>query len=200
MSRIFAYCRVSTYEQTTENQVKAIKAAGYDVEPQRVIEETVSGGVAAMARPAFQNLVNHKMEAGDTLTVLKLDRLGRDNIDVQNTIAMLQAKKIRVVCLDLPEPDLESAAGKLIVQLFAAFAEFEKNRISERTKEGLARARGQGKQIGRPPATDTAERVQAMQEQGRTQEETARITGLSLRTVQRHWIKSKVAKSENTGE
>ena len=122
MSRIFAYCRVSTHEQTTANQIKAIEARGYEVEPQRVIEETISGGVAAMARPKFQNLVNNKMEPGDTLIVLKLDRLGRDNIDVQNTIAMLQAKKIRVVCLDLPEPDLESAAGKLIVQLFFFFS------------------------------------------------------------------------------
>lgn len=83
MSRTFAYCRVSTSEQTTENQIMAIRQAGYDVIDNRVVSEVVSGGVQAMKRKAFSDLVNHKLEAGDKLVVLKLDRLGRDNIDVQ---------------------------------------------------------------------------------------------------------------------
>mgnify|MGYP000102447145 CR=1 FL=1 len=84
--RIFAYCRVSTTEQTTENQVIAIRQKGYEVRDSRIVSETVSGSVEAMRREKFKMLINHQMEKGDMLVVLKLDRLGRDNIDVQSTI------------------------------------------------------------------------------------------------------------------
>ncbi len=119
-----------------------------------------------MERPAFRNMVEHKLEPGDTLVVLKLDRLGRDNIDVQQTITTLQSRDVRVVSLDLPAQDLASANGKLILQMFAAFAEFERNRIRERTQEGLERAKSQGKKLGRPVATSTTEKVQRLKEQG----------------------------------
>ena len=109
MSRTFAYCRVSTSEQTTENQIMAIRQAGYDVIDNRVVSEAVSGGVQAMQRKAFADMVNHKLESGDRLVVLKLDRLDRDNIDVQHTIAMLLDKGIDVVSLDLPASNLASA-------------------------------------------------------------------------------------------
>ncbi|EHT8816933.1 recombinase family protein [Salmonella enterica] len=189
MCRIFAYCRVSTSEQTTENQIKAIAAAGYEVEPQRVISETVSGGVPAMQRKDFADLVNHKMEAGDVLVVLKIDRLGRDSMDIQSTIELLRGKGIKLVSLDLPEPDLSKPGAKMIMQMFSAFAEFERGKIIERTKDGLARARAQGKKLGRPAAEATAQLVQKFQAEGMSQNETARETGLSLRTVQRHWIR-----------
>ena len=74
IGRTFAYCRVSTVEQTTDNQIQAIKTAGYNVASSRVISETVSGSTQAMQRPAFLNLIDNKMESGDTLVVLKLDR------------------------------------------------------------------------------------------------------------------------------
>ncbi|MEZ2887701.1 recombinase family protein [Escherichia coli] len=157
MSRTFAYCRVSTSEQSTENQIMAIRQAGYAVNDSRVISETVSGGVQAMQRKGFADMVTHKLEAGDQLVVLKLDRLGRDNIDVQQTITMLVDKGIDVVSLDLPVRNLSSAEGKLMLQMFSAFAEFEKSRIIERTKEGLVRARKEGKTLGRPVASNTLE-------------------------------------------
>ncbi|GAA1933857.1 recombinase family protein [Streptomyces sodiiphilus] len=189
MGRTFAYCRVSTTEQHTSNQIQAIESAGYPVEEERVISETVSGSIQAMRRPAFKALVDHKLEAGDTLVVLKLDRLGRDNIDVQQTITALQAKNIRVISLDLPTPDLTSANGKLMLQMFAAFAEFERNRIIERTQEGLQRAKSEGKRLGRPEANDTTKAVQEGKEKGFTQSETAKATGFSLPTIKRHWNK-----------
>ena len=125
------------------------------------MSETVSGSVEAMKREQFKMLINHQMETGDMLVVLKLDRLGRDNIDVQNTINLLTQKGIKVVCLDLPVADLSSAEGKLMLQMFAAFAEFERNRIRERTKEGIERAKVQGKKLGRPEAHNTTIAVQA---------------------------------------
>lgn len=114
-----------------------------------------------MKREKFKLLINHQMEIGDMLVVLKLDRLGRDNIDVQNTINFLTDKGIKVVYLDLPVADLSSAEGKLILQMFSAFAEFERNRIRERTKEGVERAKAQGKKLGRPEAHGTNLSVQA---------------------------------------
>ena len=187
MSRLFAYCRVSTTEQSTDNQVLAIQKAGYDITPSRVISEQVSGSYPAMQRKEFANLVNNKLEAGDTLVVLKLDRLGRDNIDVQSTIELLINKQIKVICLDLPVADLSSSEGKLMLQLFSAFAEFERNRLIERTQEGLARAKQEGKKLGRPVATNTNKQVQACKAEGLSQSQTAIKTGLSLPTVKRHW-------------
>lgn len=187
MSRVFAYCRVSTSEQTTDNQILAIRQAGYKVTDNRVISEIVSGGVQAMQRQAFADMVNHKLEAGDQLVVLKLDRLGRDNIDVQQTISMLVEKGIDVVSLDLPVRNLANAEGKLMLQMFSAFAEFEKSRITERTKEGLERARKEGKKLGRPVATDTRKRVQEARSRGLSQSKAAAELGLSLPTIKRNW-------------
>ena len=124
MSRTFAYCRVSTIEQTTENQVLAIHNAGFTVEKHRVVSETVSGSCQAMQRAGFKQLVEHKMESGDTLVILKLDRLGRDMIDVVSTLDDLKQRNISVISLDLGNIDLNSPAGKLQVQVMAAVAEF----------------------------------------------------------------------------
>ncbi|EMV1561742.1 TPA: recombinase family protein [Citrobacter farmeri] len=187
MSRTFAYCRVSTSEQTTENQIMAIRQAGYEILDSRVVSEVVSGGVQAIKRKAFADMVNHKLESGDRLIVLKLDRLGRDNIDVQQTIAMLMKKKIDVISLDLPTHNLASAEGKLMLQMFSAFAEFEKSRIAERTKEGLERAKKEGKKLGRPVATETRKRVQEAKCKGLSQSKAAHELGLSLPTIKRNW-------------
>lgn len=188
--RIFAYCRVSTTEQTTENQIIAISQKGYDINESRTISETVSGSVEAMKREKFKMLINHQMESGDMLVVLKLDRLGRDNIDVQNTINLLIEKQIKVVCLDLPVSDLASSEGKLMLQMFSAFAEFERNRIRERTKEGIERAKAQGKKLGRPQAHATTQLVQSKKAEGLSQSKAAEVLGLGIATVKRHWNKT----------
>lgn len=119
--------------------------------------------------------------------MLKLDRLGRDNIDVQQTIDMLVKRGIEVVSLDLPVRNLTSAEGKLMLQMFSAFAEFEKSRIIERTKEGLDRAKQEGKRLGRPVATDTRERVQRAKAKGLSQSKAALELGVSLPTIKRNW-------------
>lgn len=189
LSRTFSYLRVSTTEQTTENQRIAIERAGYLLQAQRIVSEEISGGVPALQRPAFKALVDHKLEQGDTLVVLKLDRLGRDNIDIQQTIQMLQDKGVRVVSLDLPFGELTSANGKMMMQIFAAFAEFERNRIKERTREGLERAKSQGKKLGRPHAKATTKAVQKAKQDGLSQSQASKRLDLSIATVKRHWNK-----------
>jgi putative DNA-invertase from lambdoid prophage Rac len=123
------------------------------------------------------------------LVVLKLDRPGRDNNDVQNTINQLTDKGIKVVFLALPVADLSSDEGKLMLQMFSAFAEFEKNRIRERTKEGLERAKAQGKKLGRPAAYATTLLVQAKKAEGLSQSKITEALGLGIATVKRHWNK-----------
>ncbi|MCD9504866.1 recombinase family protein [Photobacterium phosphoreum] len=186
MSRIFAYGRVSTNDQTTSQQLMVIQNAGYDViESRFVTDENISGSVVAMQRPAFSNLVNNKLESGDTLVISKLDRLGRDNIDLQTTIKSLTNKGIKVIVLDLPCPDLSSSQGKLMLQMFAAFAEFEKNRISERTKEALAKKKLDGVILGRPKA-DTS-KIQVLKANGMSQSQVSKELSISISTVKRNW-------------
>lgn len=187
MSRVFAYCRVSTTEQTTENQLFAIKKAGFEVTRERCVSETISGSTEAMKRPAFRSMVEHSLEQGDTLVVLKLDRLGRDAIDVQKTIDMLLDRGVSLRSLDLPNVNLTSAEGKLMLQVFSAFSEFERNRIRERTVEGLERAKAGGIKLGRPVATGTSRSVYEARMGGLSQSKVAKSLGVSLSTVKRHW-------------
>lgn len=185
MGRLFGYGRVSTEDQTTAQQLMVIQNSGYDVLEDRFITDIISGGVVAMQRPAFQNLVNNKLETGDTLIISKLDRLGRDNIDLQTTIKALTAKGIKVIVLDLPCPDLSSSQGKLMLQMFAAFAEFEKNRISERTKEALAKKKLDGVILGRPKADIS--KIATLKAGGMSQSQVAKELNLSISTVKRNW-------------
>lgn len=158
MSRTFAYCRVSTADQTTENQVREIEASGFKVDDKRVVAETVSGSTAAMERKGFANLVD-RLESGDVLIVTKLDRLGRNAMDVRATVDRLAADGVRVHCLALGGVDLTSPAGRMTMGVIAAVAEFERDLLIERTQSGLARAKASGKALGRPQAlTDTQQK------------------------------------------
>ena len=144
MARAFAYCRVSTGDQTTDNQVREIEAAGFAVEPKRIVTETVSGSLPAMERKGFAKLLD-RMETGDVLIVTKLDRLGRNAMDVRATAERLAGEGIRVHCLALGGVDLTSPAGKMTMGVIAAVAEFERDLLIERTQSGLSRAKAAGK-------------------------------------------------------
>jgi putative DNA-invertase from lambdoid prophage Rac len=143
-----------------------------------------------MERKGFKAMVEHKLMKEDTLVVLKLDRLGRDNIDVQQTIEMLLGIGVKVHSLDLPTRDLTTSEGKLMLRMFTAFAEFERDRIRERTIEGQARARKQGKVIGRP-AKATAKKVAKLRSEGLSISKTATALNVSESTVKRLFADAK---------
>lgn len=189
MSRTFVYARVSTEGQTTSNQVQEVKSAGFDVTPNRIVEEVISGSVAAKERPGFQKLLD-RLEKSDVLIVTKLDRLGRNVLDVRATIDLLTNIGVRVHCLALGGMDLTSSSGKMTMQVLSAVAEFERDLLIERTQAGLARAKSEGKKLGRPEATKTTEEVQKLKEQNLSQSEVATRTGLGIATVKRHWNKT----------
>lgn len=185
MSRTFLYCRVSTTDQTTTNQVQEVKAVGFAIQAQRIVEETISGSTSASERKGFQKLLE-RMEAGDVLVVTKLDRLGRNAIDVQQTVGMLEGKGIRVHCLALGGVDLTSPAGKMTMGVLAAVAEFERDLLIERTQAGLERAKSEGKTLGRPAAA-SKEAVQALKLEGMSQSQVVKELEVSLSTVKRLW-------------
>lgn len=187
MSRIFAYCRVSTAGQTTENQIQEIKAAGFDLQPQRAIEETISGSISTSQRNGFNKLLE-RMESGDVLVVTKLDRLGRNAIDVQSTVELLEGKGIRVHCLALGGVDLTSAAGKMTMGVLAAVAQFERDLLIERTQAGLERTKAAGTKLGRPVVA-SVEDVRKLKLEGLSQSGVAAKLDVSLSTVKRLWIR-----------
>ena len=190
MSRTFIYARVSTAEQTAENQIREIETAGFAVDQdkrkQRIVAECISGSVAAGERPGFSKLLD-RMESGDVLIVTKLDRLGRNAMDVRATVERLAADGVRVHCLALGGVDLTSSAGKMTMQVLCAVAEFERDLLIERTQAGLARAKAEGKVMGRPSALTSQQQEEARSRltQGATVSELARLFKTSRTTIQR---------------
>ena len=162
MSRTFIYARVSTSEQHADNQVHEIEAAGFSVNERRIVTESISGSVAASERPQFARLLD-RLEPDDVLIVTKLDRLGRNAMDVRSTVERLAADGVRVHCLALGGVDLTSPAGKRTMGVLTAVAEFERDLLIERTHAGMARARSEGKVMGRPPALTKERQAEVMQ-------------------------------------
>lgn len=152
----FAYGRCSTDQQTTENQRLEIEAAGYAVD--YWYSDTISGKTSASERPQFTALLA-QIRDGETLIVSKLDRIGRDAQDVGATIKLLAKRKIHVIVLQLGKLDLTSAAGKMMLTMLSAVAEMERDLLVERTQAGLARAKAEGKKLGRIPKTTPEEQA-----------------------------------------
>ena len=186
MARTFAYCRVSTLDQTTDNQVREIEGAGFAVEPHRIVTETVSGSLPAMERTGFAKLLD-RLETDDVLIVTKLDRLGRNAMDVRATVEKLAIEGIRVHCLALGGTDLTSPAGKMTMSVIAAVAEFERDLLIERTQAGLTRAKAQGKRLGRPMALTDEQQAEIAEKRkaGVSLRALAKEYGTSLASVQR---------------
>jgi DNA invertase Pin-like site-specific DNA recombinase len=146
------YARVSTTEQTTENQLpemeRLARARGFDVAR---YEETES---AAKVRPVLDRLLNDA-RAGKlgAVVVWALDRLHRSMVNAVSTVLELDRLGVQVISLKEPWLDTAGPVRPLLIAIFGWLGEQERNRLVERTKAGLARARAQGKRIGRPPAS-----------------------------------------------
>ncbi|MBU9365355.1 recombinase family protein [Burkholderia multivorans] len=186
MSRTFAYARVSTTDQTAANQLLEIEAAGFSVDKRRVVTESVSGSVSAHQRPGFAELLL-RLEEGDVLIVTKLDRLGRNAMDVRATVEALADRGIRIHCLALGGVDLTSAAGRMTMQVLNAVAEFERDLLIERTHAGIARAKAEGKTMGRPTALSKQQKseVRKLLSEGASVAGLAKRYGTSRQTIMR---------------
>lgn len=186
-----AYCRVSTLEQDTKTQLLEISDAGY--RPDLVFEDSgVSGATHASARPEFAKLIETIEKASEPvrLVATKLDRLGRDTIDILGTIDRLKTSNVELVVLQLGKLDLTSPAGKLTLNVLSAVAEMERDLIRERTKAGLAKAKAAGKKLGRPPKLNETQTRDALEQLGNgvNVSAVARAFGVSRATI--HNIRS----------
>lgn len=182
---VFAYLRVSTHDQSAENQRLEIERAGHQVD-YVFADEGVSGSTAAVQRPQFSVLLD-RIRDGEQLVVTKLDRLGRDAQDVGATIKLLAARRIKVIVLQLGELDLTSAAGKMMLTMLAAVAEMERDLLIERTHAGLVRAKAEGKVLGRPNRLTPKERqeVSALRRDGMSISALSRHFEVSRQTISR---------------
>jgi putative DNA-invertase from lambdoid prophage Rac len=186
MARTFAYCRVSTSGQTTENQLREIEVAGFRIEPRRVVSETISGSSAIEQRPGFMKLMD-RLERDDVLIVTKMDRLGRNAIDVATIVEKMASIGVRVYCLALGGVDLASPAGRMTMGVINHVAQFERDLLIERTQAGLERARAGGSTLGRR-ATLGAEQREAVRKalrEGASVSELARRYETSRQTIMR---------------
>jgi putative DNA-invertase from lambdoid prophage Rac len=180
---IVAYGRASTRDHTVENDRLEIERAGYKVD-YWFADEGVFGKMPANNRRQFAALVA-QICRGDTLIVTKLDRLGCDAENVARTIKGLAAGKIQVFVLQFGKLDLASPAGKIVLTTLTAVAEIERDFLIERTNAGLARAKEEGKKLGRRPKTTPAQRA-AMVEgfaKGVTIKDLARLYSINRATV-----------------
>ena len=177
---ILGYARVSTVDQTLDSQHDALEAAGAD----RVFADAITG--TARRRPELDRMLD-QLRPGDVVVVTKYDRLARslhDLLDIVKTIRSAGAG-FRSLAEDI---DTTTPAGRLVFHVFASIAQFERERISERTREGLAAARRRGRAGGRPPALapDQKAEVRRMRdEEGRSLPEIARLFKVSVSTVRR---------------
>ena len=142
---LVGYARVSSRDQSPDLQLDALWGAGC----KRVYEESASG--ARRDRPELAAALDY-MREGDTLVVWKLDRLARSTRQLIETVEDLQARDIGIRCLTQDGLDTTTPGGRLIFQVFAAMAEFERETTLERTRAGLDAARARGRVGGRPPA------------------------------------------------
>lgn len=183
----FAYLRVSTKDQTTEQQLGQIKGAGHKIEKDRVyVEEGVSGKVPALQREQFAKL-DERLDNGDVLIVTKLDRLGRDMLDVIATIRHLNGRGVSIVILGLGTLD-DTPQAKLTLAMLAAISEYERDLISERTKAKLAQLKADGVKLGRPVKSTDQElrqKAEALFAQNLSWRKVAAELGVALSTLQR---------------
>jgi putative DNA-invertase from lambdoid prophage Rac len=187
MPRTFAYTRVSTADQTVANQIREIEAAGFRVDPRRVVTDVVSGSSTIEQRKGFMKLLD-KLEHDDVLIVTKLDRLGRNAMDVASSVKRLAEMGVRVHCLALGGVDLTNPAGKMTMGVINAVAEFERDLLIERTQAGLARVRQEGKKtFGRPVVLDAGQRAKVLAQlaAGTSVSELARQMTTSRQTIMR---------------
>ena len=177
---IFGYARVSTDDQSLDAQTDALTAAGAE----RIFADKISG--TTRKRPELDKLFD-QLRDGDVVVVAKYDRLARSLRDLLDIVEAIRERGAGFRSL-AEEIDTTTSAGRLIFHVFASIAEFERDRILERTREGLAAARRRGRVGGRPPALSPDQKAEVRRmrdEDGKTLSEISRLFKVSISTIRR---------------
>ncbi|MBX0289447.1 recombinase family protein [Hymenobacter sp. HSC-4F20] len=176
----FGYARVSAKDQNLDTQLKELTAAGAD----RIFQEKITG--ASTSRPELDKMLA-MLRPGDTVLVNRLSRLGRNTAHLLQLIADFTANDVRFVALDLGI-DTSTPAGRMVVTVFAALAEFERESNGERRQAGIELAKAQGKHLGRPAGVDEEKlkKVKTSLAAGLSIHQIVDVTGISESTVKRY--------------
>ncbi|MBT2548932.1 recombinase family protein [Arthrobacter sp. ISL-65] len=185
--RQLGYTRVSTSGQDAKLQLDALVDAG--VQKRDVFADVTSGSKTAVERPGMKKLLAY-VEPGDTVVVWRIDRLGRSLIDVLNTVNLLRERGVYLRSIS-DGIDPTTMSGRLMLNMLATLAEYERELIVERVNAGIAAARQGGTRFGRPISdpvviADKLRIVTDARAKGRTAEEAARLVGWSRATLYRH--------------
>ena len=189
MKRASIYLRVSTQDQTTSNQerelIEVAKRMGLEI-TKTYKDHGISGAKGRDKRPAFDSLLKDATKRKfDIIMAWSVDRLGRSLLDLIGFLKEIHALKIDLY-LHQQGLDTTTPGGKAMFQMMGVFAEFERAMIQERVRAGLARARSEGKQLGRPtidPKLEAA--IKSALDLGSSYRKTARSFNVALGTVQR---------------
>ncbi|MBB6457540.1 MULTISPECIES: recombinase family protein [Acetobacter] len=179
----YGYARVSTDHQSTDAQLTVLRHEG--LTDDQITQDVISGGVPALMRPGMSSLLE-RLQEGDHLIAAKLDRLGRDTIDVMGLIRILNERRINLRILNIGI-ETNTPNGRLFLTILAGFAEFEREIIRERTLAGLAAAREAGIKLGRRPKLSMRQRTHAIElsQSGLSNRQIADLLGVSASTIQR---------------
>jgi DNA invertase Pin-like site-specific DNA recombinase len=202
MKRAVVYLRVSTLDQTTANQERELRevAGRMRCEIVRVYKDHgISGAKGREKRPAFDALCRDATKRQfDMVMAWSVDRLGRSLQDLVGFLSELHALRIDLF-LHQQGLDTTTPSGKAMFQMLAVFAEFERAMIQERVRVGLARAKSEGKRLGRPKIPEKTERAvqAALRKKNRPglRKVAARL-GVGVGTVQR--IKRALGPTQST--
>lgn len=187
---VYGYARVSTREQKVQVQVKDLLESG--VKKENIYAEKYTG--TTIKRPVFESLLK-KLQRGDTLTVVKLDRLARNTKEALELVQRFNDDGITLNILNMGKLD-NSPSGKLLFTMFSAFADFERDLIVSRTKEGKEYAKKHDPTFkdGRKPKytkTQIELAYNLRDENGWTYKRIAKETGISESTLYKEFRKIK---------
>ena len=176
----YGYARVSTDGQSVEAQVRQLTKAGC----KKVFREVASG--AKTDRAQLRRLLG-QLEAGDVLTVTRLDRLARSTRDLLNTLAIITGKKAGFQSLGDAWADTTTSHGRLMLTVLGGLAEFERDLIRARTGEGRERAKARGVKMGRKPKLTPHQQAEAIKRRdaGEPMRDIGKIFNVSHSTISR---------------
>lgn len=176
----FGYARVSTELQNLDRQMDALKKYGCDI----IYSEKMTG--TKKDRPELNKMIE-RMTEGDTVVVVALSRLGRSTKDLIELTELFQSKGVHLVSLK-ENVDTSTPSGKLLFTLMSAIAQFERDTIAERTREGLRSARARGRMGGRPRTNpdDVRKAVRLYNTQEYSIKEIEELTGVKKSTLYRN--------------
>lgn len=176
----FGYARVSTEQQNLDRQLDMLTQYGVDY----IFNEKMTG--TKRDRPELNKLLDRLM-AGDTVVVESLSRLGRSTKDLIELVELFEKKQVHLVSLK-EQIDTSTPAGKLLFTLMSAIAQFERDVIAERTREGLNAARARGRIGGRPRTSQQKVRqaVKLYQTGQYSVREIEELTGVKKSTLYRY--------------